>query len=310
VKAVADWNVAIDLVLGKVGDLLMKPISRELSRLGLMEGAEVVIVASGVLGLLPLHAAPVDSNRRFLDLWAVAYAPDAAAIARRGSAERTEGRTAASLLAVTNPNGDLRIRRNPAMSEFLPDRAVDLKGGAALLESVIEEMQRRDYISFYCHGTWDSVDPEESGLEMACGERLTVATLRSLKLDMCRLIVLGACESGVNEIRLVPDEFIGLPATLIAAGATCVVASLWIVEAEATASLVWRLFNLHLEFGHSPASALRIAQLELRDGLLPLSPGDLGRESSNDEPTTRFCSPSSTKKSEAYYWAAFACYGG
>ncbi|MFE3937210.1 CHAT domain-containing protein, partial [Streptomyces goshikiensis] len=61
------------------------------------------------------------------------------------------------------------------------------------------------------------------------------------------------------------DEVIGLPAGFLQAGAAGVIATLWAVDARATALLVARFYRAWRAEGLPPANALRLAQRWLRD---------------------------------------------
>jgi CHAT domain-containing protein len=109
-------------------------------------------------------------------------------------------------------------------------------------------------------------DPIQSGLELAQKERLTVAdAMVRLDLGTARLIVLSACETGLSDVRQSPDEFLGLPAGFLQAGAPAVVSTLWRVDDLSTMLLMERFYCTHLRDGRTPASALRAAQRWLRD---------------------------------------------
>jgi CHAT domain-containing protein len=71
-----------------------------------------------------------------------------------------------------------------------------------------------------------------------------------------RLVVLSACETGLYDINRNADEFIGLPATFMQIGATGVLGSLWQVDDLATALLMARFYDLHLDKGVAPSAAL------------------------------------------------------
>jgi CHAT domain-containing protein len=79
-----------------------------------------------------------------------------------------------------------------------------------------------------------------------------------------RLVVLSACETGLSEITRNPDEFIGLPGAFTTLGATGVVGTLWPVSDAATALLMAKFYQLHLDHRLSPPTALSRAQAWLR----------------------------------------------
>jgi CHAT domain len=94
---------------------------------------------------------------------------------------------------------------------------------------------------------------------------LTVPDIVStLRLGRNRLVALPACESGIVDVRHLPDEFVGLPAAFLTAGAPGVLATFWSVLDSPTATLVRRIYHLHLRKGKAPAAALCQAVLELR----------------------------------------------
>jgi CHAT domain-containing protein len=100
-----------------------------------------------------------------------------------------------------------------------------------------------------------------------------------MRLDLAgALVTLSACESGRNEV-FAGDELMGLTRAFLGAGATTLVASLWLVQDETTAELMENWYE-HLSEGSGRATALRNAQLTLKD-----------------------------KYSHPYYWAPFVLIG-
>ena len=85
-----------------------------------------------------------------------------------------------------------------------------------------------------------------------------------IRLDLAgALVTLSACESGRNEVYA-GDELMGLTRAFLGAGATTLVASLWLVQDETTAELMENWYE-HLSEGVGRATALRNAQLALKD---------------------------------------------
>jgi CHAT domain-containing protein len=77
-------------------------------------------------------------------------------------------------------------------------------------------------------------------------------------------VVLSACETGLAEITSNPDEFIGLPGTFTSLGAAGVLGTLWPVSDSATALLIAKFYELHIEKQLAPPTALHQAQIWLR----------------------------------------------
>ena len=89
-----------------------------------------------------------------------------------------------------------------------------------------------------------------------------------VRIGRPRLVILSACETGVFDFQRTRDQFIGLPATFLQAGAAGVIGTLWPVDDTSTALIMMKFYNLHLANNMEPALALRRAQLWLRDAAL------------------------------------------
>ena len=105
-----------------------------------------------------------------------------------------------------------------------------------------------------------------SGLRLADGAHLFLATvLAFLDLSAAPLVTLSACETALSDILKAPEEYVGLPAGFVRAGASGVVSAIWAVYDLAAAVLIDRFYGLHVGDGLPPAEALRRAQLWMRD---------------------------------------------
>lgn len=324
----AKWRAVIESAAETLWGALMAPVQERLLALGLVPGAPVVLLPQGLLSALPLHAAqrPAGARARsFLDDFTVSYAPSGYTLraSLRGLERRRPPR---SLLAVINPTADLpfTVHEGEAVAALFAetDRNV-LIGPEATRDAVVAATGDRGYIHFSCHGTHDWRDVFRSQLLLADAPLTLADILARLDLQTARLVTLSACETGLSEIGTAADEFFGLPAGFLRAGAPAVVSSLWAVNDLSTSLLVGRFYRRHLEDGLSPAAALRDAQLWLRDltlgelnliladwqvafqtrHLLVMHPGPDSTESGflisdNDRP---YASP--------FFWAAFTLSG-
>jgi tetratricopeptide (TPR) repeat protein len=321
---IAKWNRTIEGVLEKLWARLMKPLDAFLrNQMGLPPGAEIVLSVAGAASLLPLHAARRREGRRwryFLEDWTISHAPSPAswlATRRRVTEPERSGRR---LLAIS-----AGPRQNPALPAFRAEEIEELSGKTAVPSRIIPSLSRANYLSFYCHGQWNPLNPALSALLttatwFAGGSKpdsaeLNVADFRSADLRRSRLACLWACESAMIGLRS-SFEATGFPSALIDAGIPGVVAALWIVEDDATRHLASHMLREHLENGLSPAAALRAAQLEMlrnkkpdpkssRIGLAKTA-GAIGI--SNETPT--FMEPSPVLcRVVPFYWAAFIMIG-
>src|SRR5262249_26586237 len=122
------------------------------------------------------------------------------------------------------------------------------------------------------HGVYDPVNPYRSGLivfssQMNALPGLSVAdVLSQVRLPDCRLVILSACESGVSR-QHAADEYTGLPAAFLIAGAKTVIATQWPVGDDA-ALLMTDEFMRRWQGGSgqepSPARALHEARIAVR----------------------------------------------
>ena len=229
----------------------------------------VTLVPTGLLGLLPLHAAGEpgpDGWRYALDQAAIRYVPNARALA--SARQNAEGASAVPVMVVADPTGDLRgtLREAVALGEiFAPGDIKELRGQDADRSSVLAAMVGCGTAYFACHGL-AAVPPKpalDSYLLVADGD-ITVRDLLREDLRGMRLGVLSACESARVSTDL-PDEVVALPAGLMQAGAGGVVGSLWRVG-DQTALHVMRCFaETWYAEGVPPVEALRQAQRWARD---------------------------------------------
>ncbi|ATL31198.1 CHAT domain-containing protein [Streptomyces formicae] len=253
----------------------LAPLMRPLAELLAEDPAKgAVVVPTGLLGLAPLHAVPLgpDPDRVVDDIGTLVVAPSAAvhAVSRARAARPPEA--VPRLVAVTDPDGSLPGSRSE-LAEILDlfgprGEAGHAVGADATVSWVLDHLAEASYLHLSCHGS-SGTESQGGSLALADGH-LDMDTLVRHRLPLCRLTVASACQSGHYGIIETPDEFLGLPAAFLQAGAACAVTSLWQVDDMATAFLMTRFYELLFE-GHGPVPALRLARGWLRrltwDGL-------------------------------------------
>jgi CHAT domain-containing protein len=172
------------------------------------------------------------------------------------------------LAAIINPTGDLpgTEKEGAIVSAHFGETArTVLVRKAATPSAVLAALKGRSYWHFASHGTFSWKDARQSALVMHNRALLNVGKLLETDgLGRPRLVVLSACETGLSDVTSNPDEFIGLPGTFTALGAAGVISTLWPVSDAATALLIAKLYDLHMDGGLAPAAALRAAQTWLR----------------------------------------------
>jgi len=231
--------------LTRLGELtpLVEPVVTLLSA----GGGKVVVVPTGLLGLVPLHAVPVTPGRVLDDEGEIHLAPSVAvygACRLRARQPRT-----AHLVGVadTDPLHPLPASRREM--GFVEDLFGQFEspstrtGASAARQWLLDEAVTASHLHLACHGS-SSLQARFGG-ELVLGDGvLTMTDLNEIRLVGCRLVVASACQSGHYDTALSPDEFLGLPGGFLQAGAACVVASLWKVDDVATAVLMMRFYEL------------------------------------------------------------------
>jgi CHAT domain-containing protein/predicted negative regulator of RcsB-dependent stress response len=281
----ARWfNSTLKSASDRVYQDLLNPVHRELSRLGL---ERIVFVPNLGLSLLPLHACQTNGAERahLLDHYQISYAPSFDVLRHCQEQARSKSQGGLSLIAVANPEkadpkknlvwAEVEVER---IAEFFPaDHVRILDSGEkerATDNAVIAEIPNYAFVHFACHGNFNLREPLQSALFLAPPATLTLdKAFKELELSRARLVVMSACETGLVDPGDLADEYVGLPAGFLLAGAPGVVSTLWAVDDLSTALLMQRFYFYHLKGdpdrpaeGPLPlASALRRAQQWLRD---------------------------------------------
>ncbi|UMP07237.1 CHAT domain-containing protein [Amycolatopsis sp. EV170708-02-1] len=309
----------VQSLLAGLGSRLIRPLAEWLAHHG---ATGVVLIPTGHLGLLPLHAVSViddPGGRCLLDDFDVAYAPSVGALrsARKAAHEREQ--VPRRLAGVADPTMDNHLRWARAelaeVARHFDEHEVH-SGAAATKSALTGAAKGASYVHLACHGRYDLSAPLSSGLALADGMLTIGDVVRDRPFASARLVTASACQTAVTEFMRLPDEVFGLPAGFLAAGTPAVIGTLWPTDDLAAALVMARFYRLHLQEALPPAKALRGAQLWLRaltgeqlvTEIKSLSPtltafgvSDV-LEVATDEPTTRFYD-------HPVYWAPFVIIG-
>lgn len=271
------WQHTIEETGQYLWEVLVGPIYERLQQLGVMREASIVFMPPGGFAILPLHAAWREVNgakRPFLEDYTISFAPSGYALDISARRLQEPCRQMQSLGAILNPTDDLvfaAVEGKMITARFPSSTCASLVGGHASKEGTIKTITGKTYVHFSCHGFYDGKNVMNSGLRLAGNVALTMAEIIArVDLSATRLVTLSACDTGIIDIRYSPDEFLGLPAAILQAGAPAVVSTLWAVGDLSTALLMEQFYLLHRQ-GLTPTAALRKAQLWLRD----VTAGDL-----------------------------------
>ncbi len=283
-------------------NILIKPAEQYLDRNKLL-----CLIPDKVLNYLPFAAlVSPDSGRFLLEDYHLMFSPSSTLfVLNSETATSKEGQRVERLLSVGNPNFDHRafptLPDLPAAAREAGGVATYYKSPRILLtsaakeETVKAEIGKADVIQFAVHSVIDARspmlsklllanDPNDTGKRQDSDGSLEAHEIYGLKLPQTRLVVLSACETGVERYYR-GEGMISMARPFMAAGVPLIVVSLWRVDSDATAQLMIG-FHKHRKIENlSSSDALRQSQLEMLAG--------------SDE---RFHQP--------YYWSSFIALGG
>ena len=261
---------------GRLAALCVDPV-----RAAVGEARRVFVVPSqalwrvplGVIGEAPLAAAH-----------AVTYIPSLSMLGRLLMGEQGRRRRRVErFVGVADPDGSLPSAAGEvaaAASRFY-DHAVAVGDDVAFVPA-LRWIIEANVVHIACHSGFFENFPEFSYLHLggrgAHRGLLWAQDLARLSLR-ARLVVLAACHAGTS-VALPGNEYVGLPAAFLAAGALTVVAPLWAVDDVSTARFMSLFYDQLADAG--PAEALWRAQCGIR------------REPGLAHP---------------YYWAGFQAFG-
>jgi CHAT domain-containing protein len=220
---------------------------------------KLVVVPHGLLHQIPFHAL-FDGERYLLERFEISYAPSARvySLCQQQTPPRVSEK--ALVMSVSDPLIPAVTEEARAVARHLPAARV-LSDAQATMQALQDASSGCHVVHLACHGLFRSDNPMFSSLKLHDGW-LTAADV--MKLDLSgALVTLSACESGRNEV-FAGDELIGLARAFLGVGASTLVVSLWVVQDEATASLMGKYYE-RLREGARPAEALRAAQLAIKE---------------------------------------------
>lgn len=178
-------------------------------------------------------------------------------------------------------------------------------------EETIPKLGNYTVIHFATHGAFVVGTPEESFILFGDGTPLTVSQMRTLNLNGVDLVVLSACETGVDYQLGTGAEILGLGYQLERAGARAAIASLWVVDDGGTQRLMNAFYSVWQSDNLTKVEALRQAQLVLITGddkAMGTQGADTGM--SGIEAVSNTITPEGFNRfSHPYYWAPFILIG-
>jgi CHAT domain-containing protein len=262
------WSSVIQDVADRASALLFDHIMETLEELGLIRGAPVALLLGGAISVMPV--AMMRGGRtceRFIDRFELRVAPSLSALAiARDRAVQIQ--SARRLAALVDTKGDLpfaRLEGALVSSWFDDEKERSIIDNKVSKEAIMAILSESSYWHFACHGSFDWNQPEKAGLQLAHGKTLSVEDLFNNIGGRPRLVVLSACETGLQDMSFVPYEAFGLLGAMLHAGAAATIGTLWRVDDLSAALLSARFYESFIGGRQWPAAALREAQIWIRD---------------------------------------------
>lgn len=223
----------------------------------------IYLIPHDVLHYVPLHSVKV-KNKYLIEHNPVAYLPNASSLKYCKIGQLSKDQYRALVMGDSqHPFYPLPYAREEArqIGHLLGSPVyLGTKASKQRLFSHLKKYQGKvGIIHLACHGAFDPTHPLKSGIELSDG-RLTAEDIFGLELS-ANLVVLSACESGVN--KLMPgDELFGLTRALMYAGVPSIIVSLWEVNDISTEILMIKFYE-GLKKGLSKVVALQQAQVSM-----------------------------------------------
>jgi len=275
------WQERQPQILKNLGEQLWPKLDSLLQRSGLHR---ILLVPQGDLFSYPLHATPFTPIKGSynkpvypIERYTICYTPSLQ-LYDELSIDISKKTFSSKALFIEDPDGNLgfALSRNSWIADKFKEinfQLTRLSASEITSTKVLQQFKQANLIHYYGHGFYNWFTPEKSGLKMYSPsgqtELLTMAQIweQTSSLNRARLVVLSACETGITDVTNVEaqDQFTGLPASFLQAGAKAVIGSLWSVPNVETSLLFSRFYRelLDSKQSASPAEALQRAQLWL-----------------------------------------------
>ena len=195
---------------------------------------------TGMLGLLPLHAAQRYDPVRLADTGVpdrviFSYTPTIRALIHNqpgtGAEPRRPAQQRAKLLAIAMPrtpglpplrNADEEV---DAIAGELPRAPMVMRAGDATVDAVRLALTSHQWLHYVGHSSQYLGNPSQASLFLHDG-RLTMLAVSRLRLGQAEFAFLSSCESGLGGTTM-PDEAVNLASALQIAGYRHVISTLW-----------------------------------------------------------------------------------
>ncbi|MGH9969810.1 MAG: CHAT domain-containing protein [Pyrinomonadaceae bacterium] len=260
-------------------DILIKPVEPLLQK-----SSSIYVVPDKVLNYLPFAALISPATNKFLvEDYLTVISPSSSLLVHSSEIGlKKKGKTVERILSVGNPSFDRsefpELAELPAAAREAEevakyyDSSCLLTGPMARKSRIQMEMEKSQVIHFAVHSVFNQRTPLRSKLLLTkevpaagdglSGSELEARDIHRMKLSNAKLVVLSACQSGVEQYYG-GEGMISLARPFLAANVPVVVASLWAVDSDSTAELMISFHKFRRRYHLSSAEALRRAQLDM-----------------------------------------------
>ncbi|WP_177204131.1 CHAT domain-containing protein [Sphingobium sp. AP50] len=253
-------DMFVDDLNRRTESLVGDAIRQALSKAGAKPNERIVLILPATLAMLPVAGSRGADNISLGERYELRFAQSLAHAA--GTISSTKGTPGAGIgfLASSSSNLDAVSFEQAAIK---PTRAIL---GAATADEVFKGLDGTDYWHIASHGSSDWGKAKANGIYLDGKALLNDADIRGARIHHPpRLVFLSACETAILDITQDIHRYASLQTAFAAMGAQGVVGTLWPIGDGAAALLSVRFRDYLIDDHIRPASALRRAQLWLRD---------------------------------------------
>ena len=237
------------------------PVEAEIKRL---DPTSLIISPHFYLNVLPLHAAMLN-GRLLIEKWPVSYLPSPAMAPHIAGRQSEVGSRA---LFVGNPTRDLaytvvevekaadKLNAKGIASQAITDDAATANG-------IRERLGDTAILHLACHAVLEQ-DFGKSGIDLADGRITAAEIMNDWDLSGLSLAFLSTCVSGLT-VTGPSDEYLALARCFFYAGASTVVANLWIANEAPGECFANNFYKAWIAEKQSLLEAFRIATLATRE---------------------------------------------
>ncbi len=243
---------------------MIQPIKDLLIKNSSTKSSIIYFVPHFILHYLPLHVLEIEDGKPIIEEYKIAYLPSSSLLQFYDFNNKMKSMK--KLKTCTSFGIALEEKEKIFLDEA--DDIAKLFYTSPYLKVTKQDVLnhfplKNDITHFSCHGQFSFDDPLLSCIQLQDKKLITARELfdKDLKIKS-NLVTLSACETGVSMPEK-GDELIGLPRTLLQAGAESVVVSLWSVSSISTKELMIAFYE-KLKNGYDKASALQAAQLIIK----------------------------------------------